>query len=57
MEQPTTLKAFPLGTTQNQNQHWARKYRTVIAASSSSVLSTCIAVSYKQLMDNIVGRH
>ncbi|MCJ1255725.1 hypothetical protein MMC24_003542 [Lignoscripta atroalba] len=36
-------KASPLGPTPQQAKHWAKKYRTEIAASSSSVLSTFVA--------------
>lgn len=33
-----------IGPSQQQAKHWAKKYRTEIAASSSSVFSTFIAV-------------
>lgn len=36
---------FIVGPSPRQAKHWAKKYRTEIAASSSSVLSTFVAVS------------
>lgn len=36
---------FLVGPSPRQAKHWAKQYRTEIAASSSSVLSTFVAVS------------
>ncbi|KAI4252365.1 MAG: hypothetical protein LQ352_004328 [Teloschistes flavicans] len=36
----------PLIPTPQQRKHWAKQYRTEIAASSSSILSTFAAVSW-----------
>ncbi len=41
-DKPTVLPIVPII---QQRKHWAKKYRTEIAASGSSVLSTFVAVS------------
>lgn len=44
-EKPEMSKAFPIVATPRQAKHWAKQYRTEIAAGSSSILSTFSAVS------------
>lgn len=44
-ERPDMSKDFPLVVTPRQARHWAKQYRTEIAAGSSSILSTFSAVS------------
>lgn len=45
MEKVEMSEASPLGPAPRQARHWAKQYRTEIAAGSSSVLSTFSAVS------------
>lgn len=45
MEKAEMSKVSPLVATPRQARHWAKQYRTEIAAGSSSVLSTFSAVS------------
>lgn len=45
MEKAEMSKVSPLAATPRQARHWAKQYRTEIAAGSSSVLSTFSAVS------------
>lgn len=42
---PDKSTAIPTIPTIQQRKHWAKNYRTEIAASGSSVLSTFVAVS------------
>lgn len=42
---PDMSRLSPLAPTPGQAKHWAKHYRTEIAACSSSVLSTFVAVS------------
>lgn len=48
---PEISKIMPLGPTPGQAKHWAKIYRTEIAACSSSILSTFLAVSRDGEMD------
>ncbi len=41
---PEQSTALPIIPTIQQRKHWAKKYRTELAASGSSVLSTFVAV-------------
>ena len=45
VEAPKMSTVSPLAPSPDQARHWAKKYRTEIAASSSSVLSTFVAVN------------
>lgn len=45
IQKPEISNIMPLGPTPGQAKHWAKIYRTEIAACSSSILSTFLAVS------------
>lgn len=45
VQKPEISNIMPLGPTPGQAKHWAKIYRTEIAACSSSILSTFLAVS------------
>lgn len=45
VQKPEFSNIMPLGPTPGQAKHWAKIYRTEIAACSSSILSTFLAVS------------
>ena len=45
VDSPDTPKMSSITPSSKQAKHWAKQYRTEIAASSSSVLSTFVAVS------------
>lgn len=49
VQHPTLPKTSPLIPNSQQRKHWAKQYRTEIAASTSSVLSTFAAVSDRSL--------
>ena len=49
MEKPEMSKFSPLVVAPRQASHWAKQYRTEIAAGSSSILSTFSAVSLDTL--------
>ena len=55
VDNPDTPKMSSIAPSSKQAKHWAKQYRTEIAASSSSVLSTFVAVSsdlaYEQNLD------
>lgn len=44
LDAPETSKMSAIVPSTKQAKHWAKQYRTEIAASSSSVLSTFVAV-------------
>ena len=54
-EKPEMSKISPIAPTTKQAKHWAKQYRTEIAASTSSVLSTFVAVSQAYLESRGVG--
>ena len=51
LEKPEVSKCSPIALSGKRNKHWAKQYRTEIAASTSSVLSTFVAVSQKLVHD------
>ena len=48
-KEPEKSTILPIVPIIQQRKHWAKKYRTEIAASGSSVLSTFVAVSLVRL--------
>lgn len=51
VQKPELSNIMSLGPTPGQAKHWAKIYRTEIAACSSSILSTFLAVSEDGEMD------